>query len=206
MDNFLYPILLGYFVGAIPFSFIIAKLKGIDLRKTGSGNVGGTNVLRNAGPLYGGIAFFLDIFKAFFVVILMKKYGLNAQLLAGSFAVFGHCYSIFLGFKGGKAVASTFGTFLAVYPPAGLVFLAIWILIVGMTQYVSLASIIGLISASIFTLIMGKDFWVVFLALSLFSVYRHKSNIKRLIEGTERKTDVIDMFLKIRSRRKNRGD
>ncbi|MBO8140071.1 MAG: glycerol-3-phosphate acyltransferase [Thermosipho sp. (in: Bacteria)] len=203
MENYIYSILLGYFIGAIPFSFIIGEMKGIDLRKTGSGNVGGTNVLRNAGPLYGGLAFFLDIFKGFIVVFLTRKFGLNAQLLAGSFAVFGHCYPIYLKFKGGKGVATTFGVLLGVYPLSGLVFLGLWILIVGITQYVSLASMVGLISASIFVLIMGKDYWIVFLALSLFSVYRHKSNIQRLINGAERKTDVIDMFLKIRSRKKH---
>jgi len=203
MKGIIYAILIGYFIGAIPFSFIIAKLKGIDIRKIGSGNIGGTNVLRSAGPLYGGLAFLLDISKGLVVVFLTRKFGLNAQLLAGSFAVFGHCYPIYLKFKGGKGVATTFGMLLGIYPLSGLVFLGIWILIVGITQYVSLASMVGLISASIFMLIMGKDYWIVFLALSLFSVYRHKSNIQRLINGAERKTDVIDMFLKIRSRKKH---
>jgi len=203
MEFYLYSILIGYFIGAIPFSFIIAEIKGFDLRKIGSGNIGGTNVLRNAGPLYGGIAFFLDIFKGFLVVFLTRKFGLNAQLLAGSFAVFGHCYPVYLKFKGGKGVATTLGVLLGIYPLSGLVFLGVWILIVGITQYVSLASMVGLITASIFTLIMGKDYWIIFLALSLFSVLRHKSNIQRLINGNERKTDVIDMFLKIRSRKKH---
>ncbi|MDK2886890.1 MAG: acyl phosphate:glycerol-3-phosphate acyltransferase [Thermosipho sp. (in: thermotogales)] len=202
MENIIYSILIGYFIGAIPFSYIIAKMKGIDIRKIGSGNVGGTNVLRSAGPLYGGLAFLLDISKGLIVVLLTKKFGLDMQLLAGSFAVLGHCYPIYLGFKGGKGVATTFGVILGIYPPSGLVFLGIWILVVGITQYVSLASIIGLTSASIFALLMGKNYWVIFLALSLFSTYRHKSNIQRLIRGEERKTDVIDMFLKIRSRKK----
>ncbi|MBO8161406.1 MAG: glycerol-3-phosphate acyltransferase [Thermosipho sp. (in: Bacteria)] len=196
MKEYIYPILLGYFIGAIPFSFIVAKLKGIDLRKIGSGNVGGTNVLRNAGALYGGIAFFLDIFKGVIVVLLVKKYGINAQLLAGSFAVFGHCYPICLKFKGGKGVATTLGMFFGIYPYAALVFLAIWIFVVGITKYVSLASIIGLLSASVFTLLMGKSYWMIFLALSLFSILRHESNIRRLISGNERKTDVIAIFFK----------
>ncbi|SHH47709.1 glycerol-3-phosphate 1-O-acyltransferase PlsY [Thermosipho atlanticus] len=202
MREYLFPILLGYFIGAIPFSFIIAKIKGIDLRKTGSGNVGGTNVLRNAGALYGGIAFFLDIFKGFVVVLIVKDLGINAQLLAGSFAVFGHCFPIYLKFKGGKGVATTLGMFFGVYPLSGAVFFGIWLLVVGVTQYVSLASIIALLSASIFTLLAGKDYWLIFLALSLFSILRHRSNIQRLVNGAERKTDVIDIFLKIRSRKK----
>lgn len=160
--EYIYSIFIGYFFGAIPFSFFIAKLKGIDIRKTGSGNVGGTNVLRNAGAFYGALAFFFDIFKAYIAVFLVKGFGIKFMLIAGTMAVLGHCYSIFLKFKGGKGVASTFGVFLAVYPWSGLVFFGVWLFIVAVTKYVSLASMIGLIFASIFVFFAGKDFWVIF--------------------------------------------
>lgn len=194
MEKYVYAILIGYFLGAIPFSFFVGKLKGIDIRKVGSGNVGGTNVLRSAGGLYGGLAFFLDILKGYLPVLLVKNFGIDAMLIAGTFAVLGHCYPIYLKFKGGKGVATTFGVFIGIYPWSALVFFIVWLLIVIFTKYVSLASIIGLISGSLFALIMGKDYWVVFLALSLFSIYRHKSNIQRLLNKTERKTDVIAHF------------
>ncbi len=186
---------VGYLIGAIPFSYIIPKLKGVDITKVGSGNIGGTNVLRNLGPVYGGLAMFLDIFKAFIAVWIFKNFGVKEQMMAGSFTVFGHCLSPFLKFKGGKGVATTLGTLFATYPPAGLFALGIWITIVAITHYVSLGSIIGLLAGSLFALAFGKDFWVVYLMLALFSILRHKENIKRLLNGTERKTDVVGMFL-----------
>ncbi|MGC8820343.1 MAG: glycerol-3-phosphate 1-O-acyltransferase PlsY [Fervidobacterium sp.] len=193
---------VGYFIGAIPFSYVIPKLRGVDITKVGSGNVGGTNVLRNLGTLYGALAMFLDIIKAVIAVLLFKKFGESVMVMAGAMSVVGHCYSPFVKFKGGKGVATTLGTFFAIFPQAGMFSLGVWIAIVAITQYVSLASIVGLISGSIFALIFGKEYWVVFLALALFSVFRHKENIKRLLEKNERKTNVVDYFLGWMDKRK----
>jgi glycerol-3-phosphate acyltransferase PlsY len=193
---------VGYFIGAIPFSYIIPKLRGVDITKVGSGNVGGTNVLRNLGTLYGALAMFLDIIKAVIAVLLFKKFGESVMVMAGAMSVVGHCYSPFVKFKGGKGVATTLGTFFAIFPQAGMFSLGVWIAIVAITQYVSLASIVGLISGSIFALIFSKEYWVVFLALALFSVFRHKENIKRLLEKNERKTNVVDYFLGWMDKRK----
>ncbi|MGB9614033.1 MAG: glycerol-3-phosphate 1-O-acyltransferase PlsY [Fervidobacterium sp.] len=193
---------VGYFIGAIPFSYIIPKLRGVDITKVGSGNVGGTNVLRNLGTLYGALAMFLDIIKAVIAVLLFKKFGESVMVMAGAMSVVGHCYSPFFKFKGGKGVATTLGTFFAIFPQAGMFSLGVWIAIVAITQYVSLASIVGLISGSIFALIFSKEYWVVFLALALFSVFRHKENIKRLLEKNERKTNVVDYFLGWMDKRK----
>ncbi|HOJ94522.1 glycerol-3-phosphate 1-O-acyltransferase PlsY [Fervidobacterium nodosum] len=187
--------IVGYFIGSIPFSYIIPRLRGIDITKVGSGNVGGTNVLRNLGTGYGALAMFLDIMKAVVAVLIFKNQGENAMVMAGAMSVFGHCYSPFVKFKGGKGVATTLGSFFAIFPQAGMFALGIWIAIVALTQYVSLASIIGLLAGTIFTLVFGKNYWIIFLALTLFSVYRHKENIKRLLEGNERKTNVVDYFL-----------
>ncbi|MGC8902925.1 MAG: glycerol-3-phosphate 1-O-acyltransferase PlsY [Fervidobacterium sp.] len=193
---------VGYFIGAIPFSYVIPKLRGVDITKVGSGNVGGTNVLRNLGTLYGALAMFLDIIKAVIAVLLFKKFGESVMVMAGAMSVVGHCYSPFVKFKGGKGVATTLGTFFAIFPQAGMFSLGVWIAIVAITQYVSLASIVGLISGSIFALIFSKEYWVVFLALALFSVFRHKENIKRLLEKNERKTNVVDYFLGWMDKRK----
>jgi len=115
--------------------------------------------------------------------------------MAGAMSVIGHCYSPFVKFKGGKGVATTLGTFFAIYPQAGLFALGVWIAIVAATQYVSLGSIVGLLAGAFFAFVFEKDYWVIFLALALFSVYRHKENIKRLLAGNERKTNVVDYFL-----------
>lgn len=186
---------VGYILGSIPFSYIIPKLKGIDITKVGSGNVGGTNVLRNLGAKYGAIAMAADIIKAIIAVLIFKNFGEKAMVMAGSMSVLGHCYSPFVKFKGGKGVATTLGTFFGIFPSAGLFALGIWIAIVALTQYVSIASIIGLISGSLFALAFGKDYWIIFLALALFSTYKHRENIKRLINKEERKTNVVDYFL-----------
>ncbi|MEN3043491.1 MAG: glycerol-3-phosphate 1-O-acyltransferase PlsY [Fervidobacterium sp.] len=186
---------VGYFIGSIPFSYIIPMLKGIDITKVGSGNVGGTNVLRNLGTKYGALAMFLDIIKAVIAALIFKPFDESYMVMAGSMSVFGHCYSPFVKFKGGKGVATTLGTFFAIFPPAGMFALGVWIAVVAITQYVSLGSIVGLLSGSIFSLVFGKDYWLVFLALSLFSLLRHKENVKRLIQGNERKTNIVDYFL-----------
>lgn len=197
--------IVGYFIGSIPFSYIIPRLRGIDITKVGSGNVGGTNVLRNLGTGYGALAMFLDIMKAVVAVLIFKNQGENAMVMAGAMSVFGHCYSPFVKFKGGKGVATTLGSFFAIFPQAGMFALGIWIAIVALTQYVSLASIIGLLAGTIFTLVFGKNYWIIFLALTLFSVYRHKENIKRLLEGNERKTNVVDYFLGWMDRKDKNG-
>lgn len=187
--------IVGYLIGAIPFSYIIPKAKGIDITKVGSGNVGGTNVLRTLGTIAGGLAVFLDIIKAVAAVLIFKHFGEEPMVMAGAMAVVGHCFSPFLKFKGGKGVAATLGVFFAIFPQAGLFSLGIFIIVVSLTQYVSLSSIISLLAGSIFALVFGKPYWIIFLALCLFSVLRHKENIKRLVEGNERKTDIVGYFL-----------
>lgn len=187
--------IVGYFIGAIPFSYIIPKLKGIDITKVGSGNVGGTNVLRNLGAKYGAAAMFLDIIKAVIAVLIFKRFGEEPMVMAGATSVIGHCYSPFVKFKGGKGVATTLGSFFAIFPQAGMFALGVWIIFVALTKYVSLASIIGLTAGTLFAFTFGKKYWIIFLALTLFSIMRHKENISRLLSGTERKTDVVEYFL-----------
>lgn len=186
---------VGYLIGSIPFSYIIPKVKGVDITKVGSGNVGGTNVLRTLGVVAGALSMFLDIIKAVAAVLIFKAFGEGPMVMAGAMAVIGHCFSPFLKFKGGKGVATTLGTFFAIFPQAGLFSLGIFITVVALTEYVSLASITGLIAGTIFALVFHKSYWVIFLALSLFSMLRHKENIKRLLNGNERKTDIVGYFL-----------
>ncbi len=190
-------IIVSYFVGSIPFSYILPHLRGVDVRKVGSGNVGGTNALRAAGPAVGFISMFLDIFKSFIVVLIARLLGFDLIwiLLSGTLAVVGHDYPIYMKFKGGKGVASTLGFVFAVNPFIALGILGIWLVFTLGTKYVSLASIIGLGFGSVLAFILGQEYFGITLVfLFALSVYRHRENIKRLIKKKESKMDLINIL------------
>lgn len=190
-------IIVSYFVGSIPFSYILPYIKGVDVRKVGSGNVGGTNALRAGGPVIGFVSMFLDIFKSFIVVLIARLLGFDLIwiLLAGTFAIIGHDYPIYMKFKGGKGVASTLGFVFAVNPLIALGFLGVWIVFALTTKYVSLASMIGLGVASILAFALRQEYLGITLVfLFLLSVYRHHENIKRLINKKENKMDLISIL------------
>ncbi|MCL4408618.1 MAG: glycerol-3-phosphate 1-O-acyltransferase PlsY, partial [Thermotogae bacterium] len=172
-------------------------IKGVDVRKVGSGNVGGTNALRAGGPVIGFVSMFLDIFKSFIVVLIARLLGFDLIwiLLAGTFAIIGHDYPIYMKFKGGKGVASTLGFVFAVNPLIALGFLGVWIVFALTTKYVSLASMIGLGVASILAFALRQEYLGITLVfLFLLSVYRHHENIKRLINKKENKMDLISIL------------
>ncbi|MCL5033451.1 MAG: glycerol-3-phosphate 1-O-acyltransferase PlsY [Thermotogae bacterium] len=190
-------VIVSYFVGSIPFSYILPYIKGVDVRKVGSGNVGGTNALRAGGPVIGFVSMFLDIFKSFIVVLIARLLGFDLIwiLLAGTFAIIGHDYPIYMKFKGGKGVASTLGFVFAVNPLIALGFLGVWIVFALTTKYVSLASMIGLGVASILAFALRQEYLGITLVfLFLLSVYRHHENIKRLINKKENKMDLISIL------------
>jgi glycerol-3-phosphate acyltransferase PlsY len=190
-------VIVSYFVGSIPFSYILPYIKGVDVRKVGSGNVGGTNALRAGGPVIGFVSMFLDIFKSFIVVLIARLLGFDLIwiLLAGTFAVIGHDYPIYMKFKGGKGVASTVGFVFAVNPLIAIGFLGVWIFFTLTTKYVSLASMIGLGVASILAFVLRQEYLGITLVfLFLLSVYRHHENIKRLINKKENKMDLISIL------------
>ena len=180
---------------------ILAKINGIDIRKHGSGNIGATNVLRTLGKKWGYSCFILDFLKGFLPVYLTRTYFVNnfpaqvdsAVIIALPATISGHIFSIFLKFKGGKGVATGAGAIMALSPPAVLLALAIWVISFKSTGYVSLASILAAIAIPIFAFIL--NFFEVFessspqlilLTIVAFLVtYMHRSNIKRLREGTE---------------------
>ena len=185
--------LFGYFIGAIPFSYILPKLKGVDVRKVGSGNVGGTNALRAAGPLIGGLSMLLDALKSFLPVFISYHITQDPKIAAAvAFgAVIGHSFPIYLKFKGGKGVATTLGAMFALCWQCSILFLAVWFFIVTITQYVSLASIVALFSATALAFwLKGQVIGIPLLILSTFSLLRHRSNMERLINKTERKTNI----------------
>ncbi|MFO7881696.1 MAG: glycerol-3-phosphate 1-O-acyltransferase PlsY [Kosmotogaceae bacterium] len=198
--NFLLIAIVGYLAGSVPFSFIIPWIIGVDIRKIGSGNVGGTNVLRSLGGIWGSICMVLDGVKAFVPIMIgIHVFDMNITqgLMMGFFAAIGHSYPLWLKFKGGKAVAVTVGTISAVKAPLVALFFAIWIPLAILTKYVSLSSLVSLGALSVaFFLISGVNEGLWILAFLALSAYRHRDNIKRLLKKNENKTDLIEAFKK----------
>jgi len=198
MEWILFP-LVGYLVGSIPFSYLLPKFKGVDVRRVGSGNIGGTNALRAAGPLIGWICMVLDGLKSFIptLTVLLATGNMKLAAAVAIASVIGHDFPIYMKFKGGKGVASTVGVIFAVFWPAGFFFLGVWFLIVLLTKIVSLASLVGVFASGVFALLKGQDVALLILILATLAFLRHSENVERLIKGQERKTDVLG-FLKRR--------
>ncbi len=195
--NEIFITLFAYFLGAIPFGYIISKMRtGEDIRKKGSGNIGATNVLRTQGVVFGILTLILDALKAAIPVFLAKNFGVHdwVPALAGGSAIIGHCYPVFIGFKGGKGAASGFGAFLIIAPMATLIACFSFITIMVSLGYVSVGSMVG---SFVFVLVLwvfhflkkSYDFYTCVIAtfLAILLVFRHKSNIKNLFEGKEKK-------------------
>lgn len=186
-------ILISYFIGSIPFGLIISKLKFIDIRSEGSGNIGATNVFRVMGPKMGILTLLLDILKglipSYLFPIFISTFPLfNIGVVFGIFAVLGHTFSIFLVFKGGKGVATSAGMLIGIAPFAVLIAILSWILCLILTRYVSLASIIASITISVVVWIKSPSELfvnVLILLVSILIIWMHRSNITRLINGTE---------------------
>jgi glycerol-3-phosphate acyltransferase PlsY len=189
----LLSVLLAYLLGAIPFGYLLVRWKsGDDIRASGSGNTGATNVLRTTGVVIGIATLLLDIGKGYVAVWFADRASSGNAFwmsLAALAVMAGHAYPIFLGFKGGKAVASFIGAFLRLVPLATIAMLVVFLVVVAKTRYISLGSIIG---AATFPLAV----WLIFqpplaielasLAAAIFIIYRHRSNIQRLRQGRER--------------------
>lgn len=191
--------LLSYLLGAVPFAYLIARHYGIDVRKTGSGNVGATNVLRSVGKAAGITTLFLDAAKGFLPVFLLPAF-LKAfftfeapqhliEVVCAVSSICGHVWPVYLKFKGGKGIATSAGALVAMAPPAVLSGLIIWILVFSLTRYVSLASIVAAVVIPMAGWYIypseGPLLPVTLTLIGCLAVIKHKSNIQRLINGTE---------------------
>ena len=181
---------IGYLLGSMPNGYLAGRwLKGIDLRQCGSGSTGATNVLRNVGKGPALVVFLLDVGKGALAVLLAKSFGLNdwVQVLAGLAALAGHIWPVWLGWKGGKAVATGLGMFLGLAWPVGLACFGLFMAVISISRIVSLSSVVAAISLPVLMLISGSSsaYLVVSLVASLMVLWRHRSNIERLIAGTE---------------------
>lgn len=182
-------VLIAYFIGNFSTSYLVAKLFAkIDIREHGSGNAGSTNVLRTLGVKAAALTFLGDLLKGVIAVYLGNKYGGSMlALLCGVAVVIGHNWPVFLGFKGGKGIATTIGVVIAIKPLVALICVSIGVVILFRFKYVSLASITA-ISVLPFTIIIyGLNYFLFGLILALLAIYRHRENIKRLLAGNERK-------------------
>lgn len=182
--------LAGFLLGSIPVGKIIAGSMGIDLQKTGSGNIGATNVLRTTGKLPALFTLIGDTAKGSAAVLLARycEVELWHEGIIGIMSVLGHTFSLFLNFKGGKGVATGLGVLVVYAPPAGLATIIIWLLTVLITRISSLGAIISfsLLPLSIY-LLDAKEKLPISVIMSIILLVRHKDNIRRLITGTEPK-------------------
>jgi len=184
--------ILSFLLGSLPFGYLIGKLKGVDVRNYGSGNIGATNVSRVLGKKYGLLVLFLDALKGAAAVLIARAAGLPAeyQVLAGISAIAGHCFSPWLGFKGGKGVATALGAFLVISPKTTLVAFLIFLAVLLTTRYVSLSSITAALSYPLLYKVFEKPSPFSFIVVSLGAlliVAKHHSNIKRLLKGEEKR-------------------
>lgn len=200
-------VLPAYLLGSIPFGLIIGKLRGIDVRQHGSGNIGATNVWRVLGPKWGGATFLLDAAKGFFSVNLAQQiafrqaappaledqYMAYASVLAALACILGHSFPVWLKFKGGKGVATSLGVLISMMPPLAIgVVLALWISLFAFFRYVSLASVIAALALPVTVGVLlrlgeiqGSAYFAFSCAAAFLVVRRHRDNIRRLFAGTE---------------------
>jgi glycerol-3-phosphate acyltransferase PlsY len=181
----------AYLVGSIPFSYLVARRAGVDVRKVGSGNVGATNVMRSAGATAGMVAFLLDACKGAVVALVALRLDPGSALpaLAAAFAVLGHMYPVWLGFTGGKGVATGAGAFLPLAPLAAGVALVVFAIALATLRYVSLASLAGAVSLAAVAFLTGSPRPVAWSAAAMAAliVWKHRGNLRRIARGTEKR-------------------
>jgi len=196
-------VLISYFLGATPSGYLVGKARGIDVRAFGSGNIGATNVLRVLGRNAGAAVLAADALKGFVAARCVPLWALHCfpssgatrehlALAAGVAAILGHIYTCWLIFKGGKGIATSGGVVLAWVPAAALTALATWGLVLALSRYVSLASIVAAVILPFAVCLWGGSATMtgVMTALSLLAIYKHKANIQRLRDGTERRVGM----------------
>ena len=188
-------VVFAYLLGSVPFGLVVSKLLfRVDIREHGSGNIGATNAYRTLGPVAGAVVLTGDVLKAMIPVFAVRYFLAGtpdavplASVVVGLVAIIGHSYSIFLKFGGGKGMATAGGLMLALWPLVALILLGIWIAVIAVTRYVSLGSIIvAMILPVLVYLMYPKTEYIIFALLAgLLIIFRHRSNIARLLAGEE---------------------
>ncbi|MCZ7485393.1 glycerol-3-phosphate 1-O-acyltransferase PlsY [Rhizobium rhizogenes] len=180
--------LIGYLLGSIPFGLILTRMAGLgDVRKIGSGNIGATNVLRTGNKKLAAATLLLDALKGTAAVLVANAlWGYEASLVAGFFAFLGHLFPVWLGFKGGKGVATYIGVLLGAAPLMMLAFALIWLATAFITRYSSLSALLAMLVIPVALWVLGPEKTALLVTLlSAISWWKHRENIARLLAGTE---------------------
>jgi len=180
-------LLLGYLLGSIPFGVLLTRAAGAgDLRQIGSGNIGATNVLRTGRKGLAAATLLLDMAKGAVAVLLAAAFLPGTAALAATAAFIGHCYPVWLKFRGGKGVATLMGVVLALYWPSGLVYAAVWLGLLATVRISSVSGMAAAVSAPVSAAFFGRlDMVLMLLALALIVLWKHRENIDRLLSGAE---------------------
>ncbi|WDZ77885.1 glycerol-3-phosphate 1-O-acyltransferase PlsY [Ensifer adhaerens] len=179
----------GYLLGSIPFGLLLTRMAGLgDVRKIGSGNIGATNVLRTGNKKLAAATLLLDALKGTAAAAIASHWGVEAGIAAGFAAFIGHLYPVWLGFKGGKGVATYIGVLLGLAPPMVLAFAAIWLGMAKISRYSSLSALVAtaIIPVLLYAVGNGKVA-LLFAAMTVITWVKHRANIQRLLAGTESK-------------------
>ena len=178
---------LGYLAGSIPFGLLLTRAAGLgDVRSIGSGNIGATNVLRTGRKGLAASTLLLDALKGTVAVLVALRWGLEPAMAAGLGAFLGHLFPVWLGFKGGKGVATYLGVLAGLAWKGALVFAMVWLVIAFATRYSSLAALLASVAVPIAVYFLGQpDLAIFFAVLSLIIFVKHRANISRLLSGTE---------------------
>lgn len=188
---YIFAIILAYLLGSIPMGLLLTKFMGKgDLRKVGSGNIGATNVMRVGGLRMAALTWVLDMLKAIAAVLFGAYVGGDVfAIWCGFVAVLGHCYPVWLGFRGGKGISSMFGVLLTVNPLLFIVCGIEWLIVALTTGYSSLGAVVAFCVMPVLGFVMGWQFGLPLLAIALLCLWRHHENIGRLVGGTETKIE-----------------
>jgi glycerol-3-phosphate acyltransferase PlsY len=183
----LLSLLLGYLLGSIPFGILLTRIAGAgDLRSIGSGNIGATNVLRTGRKGLAALTLLLDGLKGAAAVILVGSIWPGNEGLAAVGALLGHLYPVWIGFKGGKGVATFVGIMAALHWPSAIVYALVWIAALALTRFSSVAGMAAALSAPVAAATLGRfDLALLYLGFALLIVWKHRGNVERLLAGTE---------------------
>ncbi|MBO7721895.1 MAG: glycerol-3-phosphate 1-O-acyltransferase PlsY [Kiritimatiellae bacterium] len=182
----------AYLIGSIPFGYLIGRMRGVDVRTVGSKNIGATNVYRTVGKKWGALAFFCDFLKGFAPTCSSAAFAgpeTGLPVAVGLACVIGHTLTVFMKFRGGKGVATAFGMMVALAPAPTLIAFAVFAVTVWLSHYISLGSMLAAatLAALVWVFPAGTPLRVVAAFIAAFVIFKHKSNIGRLVKGTENK-------------------
>lgn len=189
MTSTILALVFGYLLGSVPFGLLVTRAAGLgDVRNIGSGNIGATNVLRTGNKGLAAVTLLLDMLKGTVAVLVAARWGLEPGIAAGLAAFLGHLFPVWLGFKGGKGVATYLGVLIAFAWKAALVFAVAWLAVAFATRYSSLSALVAAVAAPIALYLFGLPMHALILAaMSIIVFIKHRANIERLLAGTESK-------------------